>query len=98
MALGTARGGRPCAVAVLPFRNARKVGLLEEFYGVCATFHYREIVALSRVLSVSPRTVENWKYGLTFPRWDIAVDVIEWDKNGRPIIMVPSSETVTNMM
>jgi len=98
MALATVGRGRPCAVAVIPFSNARKVKLLEEFYGICATFHYPEIVAVSRGLRVSQNAVERWKYGLSFPRWDIAVDVIEWDKKGRPIVMVPPSEVSTKMM
>lgn len=98
MALGTARGGRPCVVAVIPFNNERKVGLLREFYGVCATFHYPEIMAVSRALRVDHTTVENWKYKRTFPRWDIAVDVIEWVRNGKPMVKVPPSESVPNMM
>lgn len=97
MALGTAKCGRPYAVAEIPFQNERKVGLLEEFYGVCAGFHYREITAVSRALGVETRTVENWKYGLTFPRWETAIDVIEWVKRGKPIRKVLQSETPSNM-
>jgi hypothetical protein len=92
MALATARPGRPCAVAVIPFQNQRKVQLLDEFYAVCATFRYRETVALSRALGIHPRTVENWKYKITFPRWDVAVDVIEWVRLGKPVNMVPPSQ------
>ncbi len=97
MPLGTARCGRPYAVAVIPFRNDRKVGLLDEFYDTCSTFHYREIMAVSRAFGVHQSTVEKWKYKLTFPRWDIAVDVIEWAKQGRPIRMVSQSQTLVNM-
>jgi len=98
MPLGTSRAGRPCPVAVIPFQNERKVGLLEEFYGVCADFHYREIMAVSRALRVTPRAVESWKYREKFPRWDIAVDVIEWANQGKPVVMVSPSQTITNMM
>ena len=98
MAVATVGRGRPCAVAVIPFSNARKVELLEEFYGVCAAFHYPEIMAISRGLNVSPNAVERWKYKLSFPRWDIAVDIIEWAKRGKPVVMVSPSEAATNMM
>jgi len=98
MALGTARGGRPCVVAVIPFNNARKVGLLQEFYAVCASFHYPEIMAVSRALRIHYTTVEKWKYRQSFPRWDIAVDVIEWNKNGKPMVRISPSETPANMM
>lgn len=97
MALGTARAGRPYAVAEIPFQNERKVGLLEEFYDACSTFHYREIMAVSRALGVTPVTVGNWKYKTTFPRWDMAVDVIEWVKQGKPIRLVSQSETPSSM-
>ena len=97
MALGAAKCGRPYAVAEIPFQNERKVGLLEEFYGVCSTFHYLEIMAVSRALGVQPCTVERWKYKTTFPRWDIAVDVIEWVKCGKPIRRVSQAETPGHM-
>ena len=97
MALGTARAGRPYAVAEIPFQNERKVGLLDEFYDACSSFHYREIMAVSRALRVQPCTVERWKYKETFPRWDIAVDVIEWVNQGKPIRLVSQSETPSSM-
>lgn len=99
MALGTvAKGGRPYPVALIPFQNSRKVALLAEFYDTCATFHYPEMMALSRALRISDRTIRRWKYQESFPRWDIAVDVIEWVRRGKPIIMQSPSETVSNMM
>ena len=92
MALPTVGRGRPCAVAEIPFSNARKVDLIEEFYRVCSTFHYPDIMAVSRGLRVSRNTVERWKYGLSLPRtWDIAIDVIEWVKLGKPKRYVPPS-------
>ena len=98
MAPGVARCGRPYAVAEIPFQNDRKVGLLEEFYGVCSTFHYLEIMAVSRALGVQPFTVERWKYKMTFPRWDIAIDVIEWVNRGKPIRKVSQSESPAGML
>lgn len=98
MAVATVGAGRPCAVAVMPFQNDRKVGLLDEFYGICAGFHYREIMAVSRALRVTPRAVESWKYREKFPRWDIAIDIIEWVNQGKPIIMVSSSTFNSEIM
>jgi len=98
MALATVGRGRPCAVAEIPFSNDRKVRLLEEFYDICATFHYPEIMAVSRGLRVSQNTVERWKYRLSFPRWDIAVDVIEWVRQGKPVKMVSPSQSPVSTM
>jgi len=98
MALATVGRGRPCAVAEIPFSNDRKVRLLEEFYGICSTFHYPEIMAVSRGLRVTPNTVERWKYRLSFPRWDIAVDVIEWVRQGKPVRMVSPSQSPVSTM
>jgi hypothetical protein len=93
MAVATGGRGRPCAVAEIPFSNDRKVELLQEFYAVCSTFRYRETVALSRALGVHTKTIQNWKYKQSFPRWDIAVDVIEWVKAGKPCKMRPAGST-----
>lgn len=91
MAMATAASGRPRSVAQIPFSNRRKVELLDEFYGACSSFRYPEIMALSRGLGVSANAVERWKYRLSFPRWDIAVDVIEWVKAGKPVRLLPAS-------
>ena len=96
MAFG--KGGRPYVVAVMPFQNDRKVELVNEFWGVCGSFHYREIMAVSRALGVQPHTVERWKYKMTFPRWDVAVDVIEWVNRGKPIRMERPSQTPASVM
>lgn len=95
MAIGIGKRGRPYFVADIPFENDTKLQLLDDFYKVTATFRYRDIMALSRCLSVHPSTVENWKYKVTFPRWDIAVDVIEWAKRGKPMHLVSQSQPVT---
>jgi len=77
--------GRPHLVATIPFNNQRKVALLDEFYAIVATFRYPEVMAVSRGIGVHPRTVDRWKYRESFPRWDIAMDVIEWYKQGKPV-------------
>ena len=79
------RRGRPHLVAIIPFNNQRKVQLLDEFYAIVSTFRYPEVMAVSRGLDVHPRTVDRWKYRESFPRWDIALDVIEWHKQGKPV-------------
>lgn len=88
MALGIKTRGRPYYEADIPFQNETKVQFLSQFYKVTAKFHYRDIMALSRKLGVHPSTVERWKYQVTFPRWDIAIDVIEWAKRGKPMNLV----------
>jgi hypothetical protein len=62
MAILGARTGRPCFVADIPFDNDRKLELLDEFYKVCNTFHYRDMMAVSRAFNISDRTIRRWKY------------------------------------
>jgi len=76
--------GRPHLVAIVPFNPEEKMALLDRFYSVCRTFKYQEIVQLSRGMGLTTRTIESWKYGQTFPRYDIALAVIAWDQQGRP--------------
>jgi hypothetical protein len=73
MVMAIAGRGRPYFVAEINFDNDRKIELLDEFYKICSTFYYRDIMALGRALRVDHSTVERWKYKVTFPRWDIAV-------------------------
>ena len=98
MAVATVGPGRPYSVAEIPFRNARKVALLDEFYRICATFHYPEQMALSRALGVNDRTVRRWRYRESFPRWDIAIDVIEWVNQGKPVKKVSPSQSGVGML
>lgn len=98
MRVATVGAGRPCAVAVIPFQNDRKVGLLEEFYAACSTFRYHDQMALSRALHVTDRAVRSWRYREKFPRWDIAIDVIEWVNRGKPIVLQSPSQTASNML
>jgi hypothetical protein len=98
MAVATVGAGRPYSVAEIPFQNARKVALLDEFYRICATFHYPEQMALSRALGVTDRTVRRWRYRESFPRWDIAIDVIEWVNQGKPIRKEHPSQSSGDML
>jgi len=86
MIVGTKAPGRPYHVAVIPFRNDRVVELLSTFYKVCSTFRYHEVASLSRALAVTERTVLAWRYRERKPRWDIMMDIIDWDKEGRPTL------------
>jgi len=97
MTIGINKRGRPYFVADIPFENDTKMQLLDEFYRVCSKFDYRDMVALSRTLSVSDRTIRRWKYKETFPRWDIAVDVIDWYKRGKPMNLVQQKDKITTM-
>ena len=85
MALGSTSVGRPYFEAAIPFQSDRANQCLDEFYNICASFHVQDVIQVSRGLGVTERTVRNWKYGVTFPKLDIALDVIEWDKLGRPL-------------
>jgi len=79
--------GRPFYVADIPFTNDAKVQLLQDFYAAVATFKYRETMAVARQLGVHERTVYRWKYHESFPRYDIALDIIEWVRRGKPMTL-----------
>lgn len=83
--LKTERRGRPYLVATIPFQNQQKVALLDKFYTLLSSAKYQEIMQLSRGMGVTPRTVERWKYRESFPRWDVALDVIAWYEQGKPV-------------
>lgn len=97
MAVVSVKGGRPRFVADIDFSNDTELAFWDVFYNACAAFRYRDIMALSRALGVGARTVENWKYKLTFPRKGIAQQVIDWDSNGRPMKTVQPSRTPNDM-
>jgi len=86
--------GRPYYRADIPFRNETKVQFLDEFYGAIAKLTYREVMALSRTLSVHPSTIYNWKYRLSFPKYHIAIDIIQWSKRGKPLNKIYQQRTV----
>jgi hypothetical protein len=97
MALAIAKSGRPCFVAVINFETDSELELRDKFYNVCVTFHYREVMALSRAFGVNPDTVECWKYKVQFPNWYIALQVIDWDERGRPMKQVPPWQSAADM-
>jgi len=97
MALRVSKG-RPYLKASIPFNNSRKLALLDEFYSVCQSLRSQDIIQVSRGLKVSERTVRNWKYRETFPRWDIAVDLIVWDEMGRPLELVSQAQASRQVM
>lgn len=93
MAVTYSKAGRPCFVADIDFSNDRELALRDAFYKACNSFSYRDMMALSRALNVAPITVRTWKYGLRFPRRDIAKEVIDWVNEGKPMKQVrPFSE------
>lgn len=85
MAVSCSRAGRPCFVADIDFSNDEELARRDAFHNACRGFCYRDIAALSRACKVSMTTVENWKYGLTFPQKDIAQQVIDWVNAGKPM-------------
>ena len=97
MAVAVVKSGRPCLVAEIDFQTDSEIELRDKFYKVCSSFHYQEIMALSRALGMSPSTVENWKYKITFPSWYIALQVIDWDERGKPMKKVPPWQSAADM-
>ena len=85
MAVTYSKAGRPCFVAVIDFSNDRELALRDAFHKACGSFNYRDVMALSRALHVAPITVRTWKYGLRFPRKDIAQEVIDWVRADKPM-------------
>jgi len=79
--------GRPFYVADIPFDVTTRIQLMTEFYQVTARFKYRDIAALARCLGVHTSTIEKWKYRVSFPRADIAMDVIAWVQRGKPMTL-----------
>ena len=88
---GNAKGrrGRPMAVAAIDFKGYlySRIDFYNQFYKVCSPLTYREIMALSRVLQRTPRTVQNWKYEKTAPTEPMMRWVIRWAEIGRPLLL-----------
>lgn len=91
------RNGRPHGVAKINFQTDREVELRDEFFKACATLNYFERMALSRALEVTPVTVANWKYKICFPSYYIALQVIDWVQQGKPIELVPPWQSAADM-
>lgn len=88
MAENRNRAGRPCLVADIDQRQDRELALRYEFHNICSSLSYSEMMALSRTLAVHYGTVLHWKYNTQFPRRDIALQIIDWAKAGKPMHQV----------
>ena len=98
MAWTKAGPGRPYPMADIPFRLVSDSSIRGEFYDVCRTFHYNDIVAISRALRVTERTVWGWKYQEKFPKYyEMAIDVVDWVKRGKPIVMMSPPQSIVGM-
>lgn len=98
MAVIYSKAGRPCFVADIDFSNDLQLAFRDAFHKSCSDFKYREIVAVSRACGVTTTTVENWKYGLSFPQKDIAQQIIDWVKAGKPMKQVRPFPESFNML
>jgi len=85
MAVSYSRAGRPCFVADIDPSNNEQLAIRDAFHNACKGFAYRDTAGLARMYGVTIRTVENWKYGSTFPRKDIAQQIIDWVNAGKPM-------------
>lgn len=55
-------------------------------------------MGLSRALGRHPRTVEAWKYKEKMPRWYVVMEVIDWDKRGRPLKLEAPCQSAADML
>jgi hypothetical protein len=63
------------------------------FHDACQTFSYREMLALSRRLGCSLRTVYRWKNGEKFPRnIGTMLAVVDWTSRGKAIKLETQAE------
>jgi len=85
MAIGCSRAGRPCFVADIDQSQDKVLAFQDEFYGACSDLRYGECMALSRAFNVSYLSVLKWKYRIRCPRKDMAEDIIEWVRAGKPM-------------
>ena len=80
------RRGRPRDKADISFAHDPALFYRDKLSAACETLSYHDIMALSRALGKTPRTIYNWRYGTKFPR-DIAdaLRVLDWTAAGKPI-------------
>lgn len=90
--------GRPGRIALLNFQPDRAIDLLEEFREATSSFSYSDVHALSRALGISTRGIEKWKYGETFPDFNVAYQIIDWVNRGKPCGDTRICQTVTDML
>lgn len=98
MAVTCARPGRPRLVADIDFSEDTDLAFWDVFYSICANFHYAEVMALSRALGLTDRTIRNWKYRITFPREGVAKQVIDWSDRGKPMKKVLPPQTASDLL
>jgi hypothetical protein len=97
MVMAIAKAGRPHAVAEIDYDTDKAVALRAEFYAACSSLNYREIMALSRALGVTPVTVSNWKYKIYFPNYNTAHQVIDWVRRGKPMRLEAPWQSAVDM-
>ena len=98
MAWTKAGPGRPYPMADMPFRLAGSGSIRDEFHDVCRSLNYHDIVAISRALRVTERTVEKWKYQERFPKqYEIALDIVDWVNRGKPVVMMLPPQSIAGM-
>lgn len=56
-----------------------------DFHKICSAFHYRDVVALSRALGLSDKTISGWKYCRSKPALPMVLSVIKWGNQGKPM-------------
>ena len=97
MILGHKTPGRPFHVADMP-PLSNQITVLSDFYRITKSLNYKEIMALSRALCLTERTVYAWHYGERHPKnWGTILDVIEWGKNGKPLLRRYQSKKMGRM-
>lgn len=86
--------GRPHFVAEIDSSRDLALAFYDDFLNACRTFCYRDVMALSRKLDISPRTVYAWKYGEQYPRMATMLTVLTWVAQGKPMkLEQPGIET-----
>lgn len=80
--------GRPAYYAELPFTKVDPtLELLYSFNDVASKLRYREVMGLARSFNCSYEAVLRWKYGLSKPGFETMMKVVEWGKQGKPLVL-----------
>lgn len=90
--------GRPHYVADIDFTEDPALFYYDRFYEACHSFCYRDVMALSRALRCSPRTVYAWKYGEKCPRIGIMLAVMDWTRAGKPMKTEQPGKVIFSML
>jgi len=90
--------GKPITVAIIGTPDDDDIDLYDNFFRVCRSLRRCDITALSHGLGITVRTVENWYYGLTFPKEkSTAKAVIAWYEQGKPVKKLLQCESLQNL-